>query len=243
MSEMARGDTTRQAILRRALALASEVGLEGLTLGRLAADLGISKSSLLSHVLSKEGLQLQVLDFAAGQFIENVLRPSFLVPPGEGRIRSLFENWLDGPECDPTPGGCFFIAAATELDDRPGPVRDRLVELQRKWMGVLAETVRGAATTGEFPPDVDAEQFAHDVYGVMLACHHASRLLRDPAAPSRARRAFEALLTAARRPAAPRRSEADGTSRTEHPGGPPEPREVHLIAGKEGVPCRASSIA
>ncbi len=239
---MAKCDVTRQAILRRALALASEVGLEGLTLGRLAADLGISKSSLLSHVLSKEGLQLQVLDFAAGQFIENVLKPSFLAEPGEGRIRSLFENWLDGPECEPVPGGCFFIAAATELDDRPGPVRDRLVELQRKWMGVLAETVKGAATTGEFPPDVDAEQFAHDVYGVMLACHHASRLLHDPAARSRARFAFEALLSAARRPSARRESEAEGTSRTAPPDGFPEPQEVHALAGKEGVPCRASSI-
>jgi AcrR family transcriptional regulator len=237
---MAKGEMTRQAILKRALALASEVGLEGLSLGRLASDLGISKSTLLSHVLSKEGLQHQVLDFAAGQFIENVLRPSFLAAPGEGRIRALFENWLDGPESEPFPGGCFFIAAATELDDRPGTVRDRLVELQRKWMGVLAETVRGAATTGEFPPGVDAEQFAHDVYGVMLAYHHASRLLRDPAARSRARTAFEALLTAARRPAAPRRGEADLASRNDPPGGPPEPQDVLHFAGKEGVPCRAS---
>jgi len=234
---------TRQVILQRALALASEVGLEGLTLGRLAADLGISKSSLLSHVQSKDGLQKLVLDFAAARFIENVLRPAFLVPPGEARVRALFENWLDWPKSDPLPGGCFFVAAATELDDRPGPLRDRLVELQRKWLGVLAETVMSAATAGEFPPDVDAEQFSHDVYGVMLAYHHAARLLRDPAAAARARAAFEALLASARRSPARPTPDASGASSNDRPAGPPEPQDVSLFAGKEGVSCRASSNA
>ena len=243
MDEMARSDTARQAILQQALALAGEVGLEGLTLGRVAADLGISKSSLLAHVQSKEGLQRQVLDFAAARFTENVLRPAFLSQPGEERVRALFEHWLDWPKADPLPGGCFFIAAATELDDRPGPLRERLVDLQRMWMGVLAETVRSAATSGDFPPDVDAEQFAYDVYGVMLAYHHAARLLRDPAARSRARTAFEALLAAARRPAARPGTEADGVLSNGRPAGPPEPRDASLSSGKEGSPCRASSNA
>ena len=234
---------TRQAILQRGLALASEVGLEGLTLGRLASDLGISKSSLLSHVQSKEGLQRQVLDYAASLFIENVLRPAFLASPGEPRVRALFERWLEAPKSDPLPGGCFFVAAATELDDRPGPLRDRLVELQRKWMGVLAETVRSAATAGAFPPDVDADQFAHDVYGVMLAYHHAARLLRDPAAPLRARAAFEALLSSARGSSARPKSGDCWERSNEGPAGPPEPPDPFYLAGKEGAPCRASSIA
>lgn len=236
---------TRHAILRRALALASEVGLEGLTIGRLAADLGLSKSGLIAHFQSKEGLQGQVLDFAAGRFIENVVRPAFLASPGEERLRALFEHWLEWPSSDPLPGGCLFVAAATEFDDRPGPVRDRLVELQVKWLGVLGEAVRSAILAGDFPPGVDPEQFANDVYGVMLAYHHAARLLRDPAARSRARNSFNALLAAARGAAPLPFVTPVVTDENFHaavitspsavsPGGNPEPRAVTALSGKEG---------
>jgi AcrR family transcriptional regulator len=193
---------TRQTILERALSLASEVGLDGITIGHLATDLNLSKSGLYAHFQSKEALQLQVLDFAALRFVEIVLRPAMATRPGESRIRSMFENWLDWPRPEVLPGGCFFVAAATELDDQPGPLRDRLVELQCRWLGVLSESARQAVAEGEFRPEIDGEQFAHDVYGIMLAFHHAARLLRDPRASSRARTAFEALLAAARRPMA-----------------------------------------
>ena len=109
---------------------------------------------------------------------------------------------MDWPRKMPLPGGCFFVSATSEFDDRPGPVRDRLVQLQRDWLEVIANTVRTAMAEGHFHPDVDPEQFAHDLYGVMLGYHHAARLLGDPRATERARRAFEALLRAARRPAA-----------------------------------------
>ncbi len=200
-----KGEMTRKAILARALALASEVGLEGLTIGRLASDLSLSKSGLFAHFQSKEELQRQVLDFAATRFVENVIRPAFGADPGEPRVRALFESWLDWPRTDPLPGGCFFVSAATELDDRPGPLRDRLVELQRSWLNVLADSARGAAAEGHFRPDVDPEQFAYDVHGIMLAYHHASRLLKDPKAKARVRAAFDALVQAARpfEPSAP----------------------------------------
>ncbi len=197
-TDVSRGEVTRQTILETALSLASEVGLEGLTIGHLALALNLSKSGLFAHFQSKDGLQLQLLDFAALRFVEIVIRPSMDSPPGESRLRKMFENWLAWPKVETLPGGCFFVAAATELDDRPGPLRDRLVELQVRWLGVLAESARQAVAEGEFRPEIDGEQFAHDVYGVMLAYHHASRLLRDPKAKNRARTAFEALVAGAR---------------------------------------------
>ena len=92
------------------------------------------------------------------------------------------------------PGGCLFVAAATELDDKDGPVRDRLQTLQREWLGVIAMSFQKGIEEGHFPEDADPDQFAHDLYGVMLAYHHAHRLLRDPKAEARARHAFQQLL-------------------------------------------------
>jgi AcrR family transcriptional regulator len=196
---MRKGALTRQAILEHATGLASQIGLEGISIGRLADDLDLSKSGLFAHFQSKEALQIQVLEFAAARFVETVIRLALRAPRGEPRIREAFARWLSWPKRSALPGGCFFVAAAVELDDQDGPVRDRLVELQTEWLGVLAETVRSAIAEGHFRPDVDPDQFAHEMYGVMLAGHHASRLLRDPKAGQRTRAAFESLLATARR--------------------------------------------
>jgi AcrR family transcriptional regulator len=198
---MRKGDLTRQAILDRATGLASKVGLEGLTIGALATELQLSKSGLFAHFHSKEALQLQVLDHGAAVFVESVIRPALAEPRGEPRMRALFERWLAWTQSSPLPGGCLFVQAAVELDDRPGPVRDRLVQFQRQWLGVIVTSLELGIDAGAFHNVADPEQFAHDVYGVMLAYHHASRLLRDPRAEARARRAFDALLKAALVPA------------------------------------------
>jgi AcrR family transcriptional regulator len=189
-----KGADTRHTVLERAVALASKVGLGGLTIGTLAGDLKLSKSGLFGHFRSKEALQIQVLDHAAERFVEAVVRPALGQPRGEPRVRSLFEHWLDWARSSPMPGGCLFVAAATELDDQNGPVRDRLQQLQRDWLGVIATSFRKGIEAGHFPADADPDQFAHDLYGVMLAYHHAHRLLRDPKAEARARHAFQALL-------------------------------------------------
>ena len=189
-----KGAVTRQAVLERAVALASRVGLGGLTIGTLADDLDLSKSGLFGHFKSKEALQVQVLDHAAERFVAAVIRPALAQPRGVPRLRAIFENWLDWARSSPMPGGCLFVAAATELDDKTGPVRDRLEQLQRDWLGVMATSYRKGIEAGQFPADADPDQFAHDMYGVMLAYHHAHRLLRDPKAEARARHAFEALL-------------------------------------------------
>ncbi len=196
---MSKGDATRQAIVERAAQLASVDGLRGLTIGRLAEDLGMSKSGLFAHVRSKEGLERLVIEMAGARFVEAVVRPALATPRGEPRLRAIFEHWLRWPELSGLPGGCFFVAAAAELDDRPGPARDRLVGLQRDWLELIANTTRGAIREGHFRKDVDCECFAQDFYGIMLACHHAVRLLDDAKAVARARASFERLVEWARR--------------------------------------------
>ena len=194
---MRKGEATRDAILEHAVTLARRVGLEGLTIGRLADDLDLSKSGLFAHFRSKEALQVQVLDAAAARFVDVVLRPALVVARGEPRVRALFDHWLTWER---RPGGCVFVQAAADLDDRDGPARERLVQLQRDWLDAIATTVRGAIAEGHFRAAVDPVQFAHDLNGIILAYHHAARLLRDHGAQTRARASFEALVRAARKP-------------------------------------------
>ncbi len=197
---MRKGEQTRSAILERAMSLATQVGLECLTIGRLAKDLHLSKSGLFAHFGSKEALQVQTLQQAAEHFHEFVVVPALAAPRGEPRVRALFERWLKWPEAMRQPGGCIWVAAAVDLDDRPGPARDRLVRQVGEWLGFLAGAVRIAVDEGHFHRKVDPEQFAFDMYGIVLIWHTTSRLLRDPKALERARRSFEALLASARRP-------------------------------------------
>ncbi len=199
---MPRGADTREAILDHALRLASEVGLEGLTIGRLASALDLSKSGLFAHFGSKDELQVQLLDRAAARFAEVVVRPALAAPRGEPRLRALFERWLRWPREVPQPGGCIFVQAAAELDDRPGVARDRLVTLQRAWLATIARVVRGGQAEGQLRRDVDPEQVAFELHAIILACHHASRLLRDRTAVDRARHALDRLIDSARAPRA-----------------------------------------
>jgi AcrR family transcriptional regulator len=195
-----KGEQTREAILERALTLASRIGLDGLTIGSLAQELGLSKSGLFAHFNSKEALVVQMLERAAQRYSEVVVKPALSAPPGEPRVRTLFERFLRWPELVPQPGGCIFVAAAIELDDQPGVARDLLVRMRREWLDFVAGAVRRAIAAGHFHTKVDPEQFAFEMEGIGLMWHHASRLLRDPRADERAHRAFEALLASARAP-------------------------------------------
>lgn len=192
---MRKGELTRGAVLDEAAALARRVGLDGLTIGTLAAQTEMSKSGLFAHFGSKETLQIEVLDHASAQFVDQVVRPALTAPRGEPRLRALVERWMEWASA---PGGCLFVAAAMELDDRPGPVRDHLVRSQRDWLDTLVTAVGQAVGEHHLRPDVDARQLAQDVLGVLLAFHFTHRLLDDPDALHRAHRALEALLTAAR---------------------------------------------
>ena len=197
---MPKGAETRRAILDHALGVATKEGLEGLTIGRLAQDLRLSKSGLFAHFRGKEELLLQVLETARARFIEQVVRPGLAAPRGEPRLRALFESWLAWERSSALPGGCPFIAAAVELDDRPGPARDYIVQAQKDWLEVIANSARTAVQEGQFAAEFDPEQFAYEVHGAMLSFHHLARLLRDPKAEARVRHAFESLLARARRP-------------------------------------------
>lgn len=191
-----KGELTRLSILDEALRFATTSGLHGLTIGALAERTGLSKSGLFAHFRSKEQLQVAVVQHALDEFIGQVMRPALKAPRGEARVRSLIEHWFAwGEQSQP---GCFFVTATVELDDEPGPARDLLVAGQRDWLDLIANVFRTGIAEGEFHAAADPEQFAHDAYGVMLAYHHAWRLLHDPSAGMRARRAVDALLAAAR---------------------------------------------
>ena len=191
---MGKGDQTREAILLHALKLATKVGFEGLTIGRLADDLKLSKSGLFAHFGSKESLQVKVLELASRRFVDEVIKPALTAPRGIRRVRALFERWLAWETSPGLPGGCPFNAAATELDDRPGPAHDYVVRAQRDWLETVANTARTAIQEGDFDAGLDCEQFAYELQSIMLGYAHAARLMKDPKARARTERAFEALL-------------------------------------------------
>lgn len=195
---MAKGEATKEAILDRALSMSTRTGLEGLTMGSLAKEVKMSKSGLFAHFQSKEQLQMDVLETAAARFIETVMAPALRERRGEPRVRSLFEHWLGWERASFLPGGCPFVAMATELDDKPGPIRDRLVGYQRDWLQSLATAARIAMEERHFRDDLDPDQFAFSLYSIALSFHYYNRLLRDPAAESLARKAFETLLATSR---------------------------------------------
>lgn len=197
---MSKGAETRERILDRAFRLASRDGLEGLSIGGLAAELGLSKSGLFAHFGSKEDLQIEVLKLAASRFEEVVLRPAFRAPRGRPRIEQLFQRWLQWLNDPGTPGGCIFQAAATELDDKEGRPRDFLVGTQKQLLASLAHSARLAIEERHFRSELNCDQFAFELYGIVLACSHAKRLFRDPAAESRAQVAFDRLLDSASNP-------------------------------------------
>jgi AcrR family transcriptional regulator len=194
---MGKGQLTRHAVLDQATRTASEVGLRGVTIGSLADLTHMSKSGLFAHFGSKESLQLATVRHARDQFVNLVIRPALAAPRGEPRVRALFENWLDW-DTNVLPGGCLFVAAAVEFDDEPGVVRDELVRNQVDLDETIARVFRGGISERHFRDDADPEQFAFQMHGILLAFHQHSRLLGDPLAVQRARRALDALLDAAR---------------------------------------------
>ncbi len=192
---MAKGDDTRQAILTRAFEIANVVGLSGLSIGRLAEETSLSKSGLFAHFGSKEALDVAVVGEATRQFVHDVLVPALARPRGEPRVRELFAGWLRWGQ---RPGGCFFVGASAELDDRTGPARQALVQACKDWIDELATAARIAVQEGHFRADLDTAQFAFDLYGLMVGGHTFIRFLRDPLAQARIDASFERLVASSR---------------------------------------------
>ncbi len=192
---MAEARRTRADLLARGLAIASVDGLDGLTIGRLAAEAGMSKSGVLGQFGSKENLQLAVIDTAAAVFAREVTEPVLRhTPAGMPRLLALCAHWVSYLERDVFPGGCFFTAVAIEFDDRGGPVRDAIAMLNEMWQRGLRRHVALAAQAGDLPPDTDPDQLVFELTGQVLALNHALRLTRDRTAPDRTRRAMSRLL-------------------------------------------------
>jgi AcrR family transcriptional regulator len=196
---MRKGEQTRTLILNEAVALASQVGLEGLSIGSLAGRLDMSKSGLFAHFGSKEDLQVRTLRRAQALFLEQVVSPALKEAQGLPRLRSLFFNWLAWLESnDDLPGGCLMLAASAEYDDRPGAVRDLLVAGQRELRGAIAKAIRLAIDEGHLESRTDPWQLTFELFGIVLATHHDLRLLGDARALERAGDALERLIEAHR---------------------------------------------
>jgi AcrR family transcriptional regulator len=189
-----KGEQTRAAILDAALKIASKLGLEGLTIGTLADETGMSKSGLFAHFGSREDLQLAVLEHAAQIYGQRVFLPALKIERGLPRLRALFERWLDWTIASGLPGGCIMISAAAEYDDRPGPIRDAVIANQRRGMAIEEKAVRLAIEEGHLRADTDAEQIAFEMLGIVLASHNHRRLLSDGESKKRALTAFEQLV-------------------------------------------------
>ena len=193
---MAKGEITKNKILKKAAGLASVCGLEDMSIGELAKATGLSKSGLFAHFNSKENLQTQVIQWVARRFSEQVMQPAFKEPRGIPRIRAIFENWKSWIEGDSFPGGCVMIASSTEFDDRPGAVRNEVVKMMNELLQSLARTARIAIEEGHFKADSDPRQFAFEFESLLHGYHLLHRLLKDPAAKERSDIALQRLLDA-----------------------------------------------
>ncbi len=189
---LTKGQRTREEILRIAQDLTSEIGLEAVTIGDLATQAGMSKSGLYAHFDSKEALQCAILDAAAERFNNVVLRPAFEASRGLPRIERLFSHWIEWEDKE-YPGGCPLIAAATEFDDRPGPVHDRIQVYIERMIGVSTRAADIAVAEGHFAPDLDTRQYAYECWGILLAHQTFRRLLGAADAAALAQRAFDGL--------------------------------------------------
>jgi AcrR family transcriptional regulator len=180
---------TREAILDRAVDLASTEGLEGLTIGRLASELELSKSGLFGHFGSKEELQLATIDAARRRFVREVVEPTLEQPEGAARLRALCDRYIGYLERRVFPGGCFWAATAPEFDGRPGRVRDRIREGIGDWLGGLEREARAAGVE-------DPAQLAFELHAIAQGANSAFQLFGDREAFRRARRAIESRLPA-----------------------------------------------
>jgi AcrR family transcriptional regulator len=193
---MRKGELTRAAILDVALQLASRQGLEGLTIGLLADQMKMSKSGVFAHFGSREDLQIEVVKLYHRRFEQEVFYPSIQDPRGLPRLKAMFARWINRVTVE-IDSGCIYISGAVEYDDRPGSIRDELVDMVRTWQNALHRAVQQSIETGQLRADLDAWQIVYEMYGLILALHHDARFLRIPGSVQRAQSGFERLIAGA----------------------------------------------
>jgi AcrR family transcriptional regulator len=193
-----KGERTRHSILTTAAALASQEGLEPLSIGRLAEATGMSKSGLFAHFGSKEELQLATVDHAAQLFVDEVIAPARAAPRGVARVWALCDHMVDYAERQVFPGGCFFAATSFEFNHKPGPVRDRILEMISSWLSYLEHAIEQAQAAGELAQEPSAHELAFQLDAFAQASNAQYQLFRDPAVFAEARRAIRERLESLR---------------------------------------------
>ena len=188
-----KGQQTKAAIVDAALGLATQIGLEGLSIGALAELMRMSKSGVFAHFGSREELQISVVREYHSRFEEEVFFPVLRQPRGLPRLRAMFHNWMNRTSIE-IDSGCIYISGAVEFDDRPGPVRDALADSVRTWLAAMFRAVVQARDAGHLYPQADAHQMAFEIHGLILALHYEARFLKTPGSIERAETGFANIL-------------------------------------------------
>ncbi len=199
-SRVQQGEDTRRNILKLAVDVASRRGLDALSIGELAKEMGMSKSGLFAHFGSKEDLQIATIDAASHMFGNAIVKPAYASPNGLPRLAALLEGYIRYLEESVFSGGCFFSAAAAEFDDQPGRVRDRIAQSMQIWADMLEQEARFAVEEGQLKPTVDPRQLIFEVEAVTHHANFGRRLMADLQAFSRARTAIYERLNSASTP-------------------------------------------
>ena len=188
-----KGRQTKSAIVDAALALAAQIGLEGLSIGAIAEVMQMSKSGVFAHFGSREELQLSVVREYHQRFEQEVFYPALQAPRGLPRLRAMFANWMRRTSTE-IDSGCIYISGAVEFDDRPGPVRDALADSVNIWLAAMTRAVVLAREAGHLRADADEQQVAFEIHALILALHYEARFLRSPGSLARAAAGFDNIL-------------------------------------------------
>jgi AcrR family transcriptional regulator len=188
-----KGQQTKAAIIDAALGLASQIGLEGLSIGAVAEVTGMSKSGVFAHFGSREELQISVIREYHDRFESSVFYAAMQKGRGLPRLQALFDNWMVQTSAE-IDSGCIYISGAVEFDDRSGPVRDALASSVATWQTALRRAVELAQAQGQLSQAADPHQIAFEIHGLILALHYEARFLRNPNATERARQGFQHIL-------------------------------------------------
>ena len=190
---MHKGQQTKAAIVDAALGLATQIGLEGLSIGALAEVMRMSKSGVFAHFGSREELQISVIREYYARFEEEVFYPALGKEKGMPRLKALFKNWMNRTSVE-IDSGCLFISGAVEFDDRPGPVRDALAGSVKTWLAAMHRAVVQTKEAGHLRSDVDEQQMSFEIHGLILALHYEARFLKTPGSVARAHTGFANIL-------------------------------------------------
>jgi AcrR family transcriptional regulator len=189
-----KGQQTKAVIVEAALGLATQFGLEGLSIGALAEVTHMSKSGVFAHFGSREELQICVIGEYFTRFEQEVFQSALREPRGLPRLTAMFNNWMK-LVAQGSQAGCIFISGAVEFDDRPGPVRDALANSVQAWLAAVHRAVVQAKEEGHLRPDADERQIAFEIHGLILALHYEARFLNNPGAIGHAHTGFASILT------------------------------------------------